>query len=100
MVEEQFQLLHCVRNLKNNQVFLWIEKEGKGENELGILTLKQIEEDLVEKYNQGKEMSPKLLSMPINLRKYYVKRLKREYKTRRLISSEVSRLLEKCNYRT
>jgi len=98
VVEEQFQLLHRVRNLKNNQVFLWIEKEGKNEIELGIPTLKQIEEDLIEKYNRGKEMSPKLLSMPINLRKCYVERLQREYKTRRLISSEVNRMLDKCNY--
>jgi len=82
VVKEQFQLLHCVRNLKNNQVFLWIEKEGKNENKLGIPTPKQREEDLIKKYNRGKEMSPKLLSMPINLKKYYVERLQREYKTR------------------
>jgi len=72
-VEVPFQLLNRVRHMKENMLYLWINKTCEGKK--GIPSKKQIRKELDKKHEDGKKMSPSLLLMPPWLKDLYVSKL-------------------------
>jgi len=97
-VEVQFQLLHRVRHVKENMLYLWIDKPSEGKK--GIPSKKQIRKELDKKHEDGKKMSPSLLSMPSWLKDPYVSKLQEIHRSKRKLEKEVNRLLVKEHYVT
>jgi len=96
--EVQFQLLHRVRHRKENVLYLWIDKPGKGKKD--IPSKKQIRKELDKKHEDGKKMSPSLLLMPPWLKNLYVCKLQEMHRSTRKLGGEVNRLLAKEHYVT
>lgn len=97
-VEEQFQLIHRVRNTNQNLLYLWMDRPGKGKK--GVPTKRQIRKELDRKHRSGIKMSPELVSMTSWLKKIYVVELQEMYKTKRQLEKEVTRLLKEQHYVT
>jgi len=79
--EAQFQLLHRVRHTKENKLYLWIDRPGEGKN--FFPSKKQIRKELDKKHEDGKKMSPSLLSMPLWLKNLYICELQEMHRSKR-----------------
>jgi len=97
-VEVQFQLLHRVRHTKENKLYLWIDRPGEGKK--GIPSKKQIRKELDKNHEDGKKMSPSLLSMPPWLKNLYICELQEMHRSKRKLNDEDDRLLAKEHYVT
>jgi len=98
IAEVQFQLLHRVRHTKENKLYLWNDRPGEGKK--GIPSKKQIRKELDKKHEDGKKMSPSLLSMPPWLKNLYICELQEMQRLKIKLNNEVDRLLAREHYET